>query len=58
MLVDAERERRQALLELLRNPTMPSPSICHDTGQLARDLPPHRTLRERLRSLLRRAPTA
>lgn len=37
---------------------MPNPMICHDTGQLVRDLPPYRPLRERLRSLLRRTSRA
>lgn len=42
---------RQAALDRLRNPRMPDPFFSHDLGVLMRDLPPRRTLRERLRAL-------
>jgi hypothetical protein len=45
-------EERKAALEQLLNPSLPSSSIAFDYGVLARDLPPRRTLRERLRALL------
>lgn len=57
MSMDSEQERMRVLSEL-RNPTMPNPMLSFETGKLIRDLPPHRPLRERLRSLLRRAPKA
>jgi hypothetical protein len=47
--MDDETRRRH--LEILRNPPWPSSSIAHDYGVLARDLPPRRTLRERVRAL-------
>lgn len=45
-----EAERR-ARIERLYNPTMPDPFISWEKGILIRDLPPRRTLRERLRAL-------
>jgi len=44
-------EERLAALEQLRNPKMPDPMISWDYGVLARDLPPRRTLGERLRAM-------
>lgn len=44
-------ERRRELLWRLYNPQMPNPFIS-DFGVRYRDLPPRRTLRERLRALL------
>lgn len=44
-------EERRAALEHLLNPTMPDPMISLDYGVLCRDLPPRRTLRERVRAL-------
>jgi hypothetical protein len=43
---------RRAHLERLHNPKMPNPFFSHDYGVPARELPPRRTLRERLRALL------
>jgi len=51
-------EERRIALEALRNPKMPDPFIAFDYGVLARDLPPRRTLREKLRALLWRPPKA
>jgi hypothetical protein len=51
-----DEARRRELLDRLYNPQTPNPMISWDYGCLYRDLPPRRTLRERLRSLLRRAP--
>jgi len=44
-------KERLAALERLRNPKMPDPMISWDYGVLARDLPPRKTLRERVRAL-------
>jgi hypothetical protein len=41
-------EQRLAALEHLRNPRMPDPMIAWDYGVLYRDLPPRRTLRQRV----------
>ncbi len=49
-------ETRRAHLDLLLNPRMPDPFMSGDYGCFTCDLPPRRTLRERLRALLRRAP--
>ena len=54
--MDAQ-ERKEFLDELL-NPTLPDMSISFETGMLYRDLPPRRSWRERLRTLLRRQPKA
>lgn len=51
-----DEETRKAHLDRLLNPTMPNPMISWDYGVPMRELPPRRTLRERLRALLRRAP--
>jgi hypothetical protein len=48
-----ERERRAALERLL-NPQMPNPFLRGDYGVFLQDLPPRRTLRERVRALGRR----
>jgi len=45
-------EERLAALEHLRNPKMPNPMISLDYGIPIRDLPPRRTLRERVWALL------
>ncbi len=39
---------RRAHLERLRNPRMPNPFISHDYWVPARDIPPRRTLREKV----------
>lgn len=44
-------EARKEALDRLRNPRMPDPFVSFDTGVLMRDLPPRRTLRERVRAL-------
>lgn len=44
-------EERIAALERLRNPRMPNPFLSWDYGVPARELPPRRTLRERLQAL-------
>lgn len=46
-----DEEERRARIERLYNPKMPDPFISWDYGVLYRDLPPRRTLRERLRAL-------
>jgi len=51
-----DEEERQRALEHLLNPKMPDLMLRGDYGCYVRDLPPRRTLRERLRTLLRRAP--
>jgi hypothetical protein len=51
-------EEREIALEHLMNPKMPNPMVSFDTGKLIRDLPPRRTLRERMRALLRLPPKA
>jgi hypothetical protein len=45
-----EQERREAIWRL-HNPQIPDPFIAADYGVLYRDLPPRRTLRERVRAL-------
>jgi hypothetical protein len=45
-----DEERRRELLWLLYNPQMPDPFISV-YGVLYRDLPPRRTLRQRVRAL-------
>lgn len=54
-----DEARRRADLDRLLNPKMPNPMVSFETGKLIRDLPPRRTLRERLRALMwwRRAGT-
>jgi hypothetical protein len=42
-----EQERRD-LLRRLYNPQMPNPMISADYGVLIRDIPPRRTLREKI----------
>ena len=42
-----EEERRRAL-ECLLNPKMPNPMISSDYGVLVRDIPPRRTMREKI----------
>lgn len=44
-------EQRLAALERLRNPKMPDPFISWDYGVLMSDLPPRRTLREKVAAL-------
>jgi hypothetical protein len=44
-------EERLAALDRLRNPRMPNPFFSWDYGVPVRDLPPRRTLRERVRTL-------
>lgn len=46
-----EQERREAIWRLY-NPQIPDPFVAWDYGVLYRDLPPRRTLRERVRALL------
>lgn len=46
-----ERERREALWRLY-HPQTPNPMMSWDYGVLLSDLPPRRTLRERVRALL------
>jgi hypothetical protein len=48
--MDDEQKRRE-LLWRLYNPQTPDPFVSWDYGVLMRDLPPQRTLRERLRAL-------
>lgn len=43
---------RRAHLERLRNPKMPNPFFSNEFGVPVRELPPRRTLRERVRALL------
>jgi len=43
---------RRAHLERLRNPKMPNPFFSNEFGVPVRELPPRRTLRERMRALL------
>jgi hypothetical protein len=43
-------EERKIALEHLLNPQMPDPFICFDYGVPERDLPPRRTLWQRLRA--------
>lgn len=38
-------------LEILLNPPWPSSSMSHDYGVLARDIPPRRTLREKVAAI-------
>jgi hypothetical protein len=45
---------REEILDRLQNPRTPSSSVSTYTGELIRDMKPRRTLRERLRALLRR----
>lgn len=44
-------EERRAALHRLYNPVIADPCVSHDYGVLMSDLPPRRTLRERLRAL-------
>jgi hypothetical protein len=46
-----EQERREAIWRLY-NPQIPDPFVSHDYGVLYRDLPPRRTIRERLRFMV------
>lgn len=48
--------RRRAALEQLYNPKTPNPFVSLDSGKLIRDIPPRRTLRERVRAVVRRRP--
>jgi hypothetical protein len=50
--MDADRDA--ADLDLLYHPGTPNPAVSLVTGQLIRDMPPRRTLRERARALLGR----
>jgi hypothetical protein len=43
-----DEAQRRAHLERLRNPQMPNPFLSWDYGVPARDLPPRRTLREKV----------
>jgi hypothetical protein len=55
-----DEARRKADLEHLFNPKTPDPFVSFETGKLMRDLPPRRTLRERMRALMwwrRESPT-
>ncbi len=45
-----DQERREAVDRLL-NPRLPDPFVSFYTGKMMRDLPPRRTLRERVRAL-------
>jgi len=47
-------QERLAALEALLNPKLPDPFISYDTGRMMRDIPPRRTVRERVQALLRR----
>lgn len=42
-----EQERRERIWRL-QNPQTPDPFVSHDYGVLMRDIPPRRTLREKL----------
>jgi hypothetical protein len=58
-----DEETRRDLIDRLYNPRTPSPVILWDYGCLESELPPRRTVRERLRALVawrprRRRPTA
>lgn len=44
-------EERRAAIHRLYNPQIPDPFVSQDYGVLCRDLPPRRTLRERLAAL-------
>lgn len=41
-------QRQRELLWRLYNPQMPDPFVSHDYGVLCRDIPPRRTLREKV----------
>jgi hypothetical protein len=43
-----DEDRRRELLWRLYNPQMPNPMISWDYGVLMRDIPPRRTLREKI----------
>jgi hypothetical protein len=45
-----EQERRE-LIWRLHNPQTPDPFVSHDYGVLIRDIPPRRTLREKVAAL-------
>ncbi|HEV7774557.1 MAG TPA: hypothetical protein VGO48_14845 [Conexibacter sp.] len=47
-----DEARRKADLDWLFNPKTPDPFVSLDYGVLMRDVPPRRTLRERVRSLV------
>ena len=44
-------QERLAALEAILNPKLPDPFVSYDTGRLMRDIPPRKTLRERLKAL-------
>jgi hypothetical protein len=44
-------QERLAALEALLHPKLPDPFVSYDTGRMMRDIPPRRTLRERVRAL-------
>jgi hypothetical protein len=44
-------QERQAAIKRLLDPETPDPFVAFDTGRFMRDVPPRRTLRERLRAL-------
>jgi hypothetical protein len=46
-----DEARRLEARDRLFNPKTPDPFVSADTGKLMRDIPPRRTLRERLRAL-------